>query len=152
MPWIQIRWIMAAVHLCSADLPVDWFMCSADFICPFLNSHLSFRIKGHCWKHLRAVQSHPWCSLLLLLQTNAPSVWQSAVTIQFSFLKYSDAGDIVNGSQFTQQKLHEHRKEDIKENLGKAFICIQIWGYIGLRCLNQSPLQFQIQQDCELQS
>lgn len=76
----------------------------------------------------------------------------SAVTIQFSFLKCSDASDIVNGSQFSQQKLDELWKEDIKGNLRKACICIQIWGYVGLRCLNQSPLQSQIQQDYGLQS
>lgn len=148
-----MRWIMAAVHLCSADLPVDWFMCSADFICPFLNSHLSFRIKGHCWKHPRAVQSHPWCSLLLLLQTNAPSVWQrqrchNSVFFSEMFWCWWH----MNGRQFSQQKLDEHWKEDIKGNLRKACICIQIWRYVGLRCLNQRALQVQVQQDYELQS
>lgn len=34
----------------------------------------------------------------------------NAVTIQFSFLKCSDAGDILNGSQFSQQKLDERKK------------------------------------------
>lgn len=39
----------------------------------------------------------------------------NAVTIQFSLLKCSDAGDTLNGSQFSQQKLDEHRKNMLRE-------------------------------------
>lgn len=56
----------------------------------------------------------------------------NAVTSQLSLLEYSDAGDMLNARrQFSQQKLDEHR--NIKENLRKAYSCIQLWGYEGLR-------------------